>query len=375
MLGAPVQLVLQNPDIDKIAAQQEVIMGWMKGQKEFVGVNTNLKMNKPQVNVTVNRDKASQLGISVSDISNSMRFLLGEPEIAEIERQSERYEVITEAVGKGKMIPEYINSIYLRSSGGQLVSLGNLVNVEETIGPSEIHHFNRLRSANISASTPSQVALGDAMDTLKNYLDEHLPADFEYRFSGEARDSQESFHNLSITVVFSIIFIYLVLAAQFESFIHPFTILLSLPLALAGAFGALYIFGMPFGIVAFIGFIMLLGMVTKNAILLVDYSNVLIARGNHFIDAAQMAAKRRFRPVIMTTISTVLGITPIAPGYGAGGESRAPMGVAVFWGLLVASALTLLVIPVVFTLIHQAKEKTLALISGRSRTAKEEVQP
>jgi hydrophobe/amphiphile efflux-1 (HAE1) family protein len=353
---APVQLVLQHTDLDVLARNQENVMQWMRRELDLVGVNSDLKMNKPQVEVTINRDKASQLGLSVSEISNSMRFLLGEPDISEIERAAERYEIITEVSGKGEMIPSRLQEIYVRTSGGALVPLGTIVQIRETTGPSEIPHFNRLRAATISASMTPGTALGDVLSRLSNQLEQSLPSGFEYTFTGQAQDFRESFYYLTITLAFAVIFVYLILAAQFESFLHPFTILLTLPLALVGAFGALWAFQMPFGIVAFIGLIMLVGMATKNAILMIDYSNVLVARGANATEAAQEAAQVRFRPVIMTTVSTVLGIMPIALGLGAGGEARAPMGVAVASGLLATTGLTLVVIPLVYSLLYRLRD-------------------
>ena len=361
---APVQLVLEHSDIDSLARQQESVMAWMRRQSQFIGVNSDLKMNKPQITVRINREKASQMGISVTDISNTMRFLLGEPDISEIERDSERYEIIPEIIGKGDMTPDSLRNLYVRSAGGSLIPLDNLIHITETVGPSEIPHFNRLRSATISSSLPPGVSLGGALKRLETYLTDNLPSAFEFAFTGQSQDFRESFYYLTITIGFSLLFVYLVLSAQFESFIHPFTILLTVPLAVVGALGALWIAGMSFGIVAFIGLIMLVGMATKNAILMIDFSNVLIARGINVINAAKEAARVRFRPVIMTTLSTVLGITPIALGLGAGGEARAPMGVAVASGLLATTGLTLLIIPVVYTLLHQFQQFIVALIKG-----------
>jgi hydrophobe/amphiphile efflux-1 (HAE1) family protein len=352
---APIQVVLQHSDIDKLALQSEVFMAWLRSREGFTGVNSDLKMNKPQIQVRIKRNRASQMGISVATISNTMRFLLGEPDISEIERESERYEVITEITDKGRMAPDRINDLYVRSTDGELVSLANLVETEEVIGPSELHHFDRLRSATISSSLSAGVTLGEALSEIQDHLAEELPEGFMYDFTGESQSFVESFRNLTITLIFSVIFIYLVLAAQFESFIQPLVILVSLPLAMVGSAAALWVFGMPFGIVAFIGFIMLLGMATKNAILLIDYTNVLLGRGNEMVEAVTQATRVRFRPVIMTTVSTVLGISPIALGYGTGGEARAPMGVAVLFGLLATTFLTLVIIPVVYTLIGRAR--------------------
>lgn len=347
---APVQVVLQHTDLDELVRQNEEVMAWMRGRAALTDVRSNLRMNQPQIEVHIRRDKASQMGVSVATISNTMRYLLAEPEISEIERRNRRYKVITEITGRGEMTPAHLDTLYVRNAAGVPVSLANLVETVETIGPSELHHFNRLRSATLSSSLSAGTTLGEAIAEIEAYLQEELPAGFSYQLTGLSREFLESFRHLTTTVIFSVVFIYLILAAQFESFVQPLVILLSLPLAIVGSAIALWAFGMPFGIVAFIGLIMLLGMATKNAILLVDYTNVLLARGNELIDAAEQAVRVRFRPVLMTTVSTVFGISPVALGYGAGGEARAPMGVAVLFGLLATTFLTLVVIPVVYTL-------------------------
>jgi hydrophobe/amphiphile efflux-1 (HAE1) family protein len=370
--GAPLQVVLQHTELEELARGQEGVMAWMRQQPEFIGVNSDLKMNKPQLDVTIKRDKASQMGISVADISNTMRFLLGEPEISKIERASERYDVITEVVGAGRMVPSALGDLYVRSPQGSLVAMANLVEFEETIGPSEIHHFNRLRSATISASNPPGVALGDALAKLEDWIGDNLSSEFSYELTGQADTFRESFYYLSIAIVFAIVFIFLVLSAQFESFIHPLTILMTLPLATVGAFGSLWVLGMTFNIFSFIGLIMLLGMVTKNAILLVDYTNVLKNRGLAVIDAAKQAARVRFRPVLMTAISTMLGMAPIAIGFGAGGEARAPLGVTVAFGMAASTLLTLVVIPVVYTLFDGVQRFVVDRLGRREQDASAE---
>ncbi len=367
--GAPIQMVLQHHDIEQLARQQDVVMAWMRQQDDYVGVTSDLKVNKPQVNITINRDKASEMGITVADISNTMRYLLGEPDISKIERANERYDVITEIAGKGRMVPDMLRDLYVRGTGGALASLGNLVEIEESIGPSEIHHFNRLRSVTLSASTPPGVALGSALTKLEDYLDGTLSEEFDYALAGQAKDFEESFYYLTIATLFAVVFIYLVLAAQFESFLHPFTILISLPLATIGAFGMLYLLDLTINIFTFIGLIMLLGLVTKNAILLLDYANVLRARGKTTIDAAQQAARTRFRPVLMTAISTVLGMMPIALGFGAGAEARSSLGVSVAAGMMASTLLTLVVIPVVYSLLDQVQAWVFRVIGYEARKA------
>ncbi len=366
---APLQLVLQSTRLEEIAERQEEVMAWMRRRGEFVGVNSDLKMNKPQVDVAIDRDRASELGITVADVSTTLRDLLGEPDVSEIERASERYEVIPEITGAGRLVPSDLLRLYVRTSAGDLVSLGNVVSLAETIGPSEIHHFNRLRAATVSASTPPGVPLGDALRVLQGHLAEALPETFEWTVTGQAQDFQESFFYLTIALVFSVVFIYLVLSAQFESFLHPLTILVALPLAGIGAFGGLWLLGMTFNIYSFIGVIMLMGMATKNAILLIDYSNVLRRRGLGVLEAAREAARVRLRPVLMTTFSTVLGMLPIALGFGAGGEARAPLGVAVAGGLLATTFLTIVVVPVVYTLFDALQRRIVRLASSRDEDA------
>lgn len=366
--GSPIQLKLMHTDIETLARRQEKVMAWMREQGFFTGVRSDLKMDKPQVEVHILRERATQMGVSVATVADTLRLLLGEPDISEVESRSERYEVITEITDQGRMVPEDIKRLYVRAGGGELVSLDNLVELKETVGPSEIPHHNRMRAATLSSSLAPGVTLGEAVKVLRRHLDADLPGAFSYEFAGETRDFQESFESLTVTIAFSVLFIYLILAAQFESFLHPFTMLLTLPLAMVGAFGALWALDMPFGIVAFIGLIMLSGMATKNAILMIDYTNVLIARGQEAVEAAKSAARVRFRPVIMTTVSTVLGILPVALGYGVGGEARAPMGVAVSAGLIATTGLTLLILPVVFTLFHRVHTS----LSGLKRNPRRE---
>jgi hydrophobe/amphiphile efflux-1 (HAE1) family protein len=346
---APLQVVLLHPDIDRLAQAQEQVMQWMRSQPEFAGVRSNMNLDKPEVRVHVDRQKAGEKGITVAQISNTLRYIFGEPDITEIEKQGERYDVITE-ISSRHNVPEIISSLYLKNNSGQMVRLASLVQLEEGVGPSEIHHFNRERAVTISSDLPPGVPLGRALSKVEDYIDTKIPAEFESSITGQSRDFRESFFYLTMALVFAIIFIFLVMSGQFESFLHPMTILMALPLAGVGAFGSLYALGMTMNIFSFIGIIMLLGLVTKNAILLVDYANVLVARGNTVREASHQAARVRFRPVLMTAISTILGMAPIAMGFGAGGEARAPMGVAISMGMFAATALTLLVIPVAYTL-------------------------
>ncbi len=363
--GEPVQVVLKNPDLLELDRLQETVMEWMESRPElFVGIRTDLELNKPQLNVRIDRDRAGEMDVSVFEISNTLRYLFGEVDISKVEQRGERYDVLTDVIGRGEMTPDILKDVYVRNKAGTLVSLDNLVSYEEGAGPSQINRYNRLRSATITTNTPPGVPMGDAVAALEDYLENELPAGTDYEMAGLSQIFEESFYYLSVTILFSIIFIYLVLAAQFESFVHPLTIMTALPLATVGAFGSLWIFGLNFNVYAFIGVIMLMGMVTKNSILLIDYTNTLVERGQTPVDAAFAAAKERFRPILMTAISTILGMTPIAIGFGAGGEARAPLGLSVAAGLISATFLTLLIIPVAYTLYDQI-EKFLAAAFNR----------
>ena len=357
MQGDPIEVVLQHPDIDELATRQEALMAWMQDRPEtYVGVRTDLELNNPQVEVIVDRDRASRLGVSVADISETLRLMFGGVEISKIEVDGKRYDVRTDIVGRGEMVPAVLRDLYVRANG-ELLALDGLVEIEESIGPSQIQRYNRIRSATISAQVPPGVALGEAISGLEGYLGRTLPSGADWEMAGQSQAFEESFYYLSLAVAFSVVFIFLILAAQFESFLHPLTIIMALPLAMVGAFGALWVLGLPLNVFAFIGLIMLLGLVAKNGIMLVDYTNVMIGRGRTPMVAAQEAAEARFRPVLMTAVSTILGIMPIALGFGAGGEARMPLGVSVAAGLATSTFLTLLVVPVVFTLFSDLQEK------------------
>ncbi len=355
---APLQVVLKHPDLLELARRKDLVMAWMRRQPEYTGVNANMKLDKPEVRVQINRNKAGEMNVSAAEIGNTLRYIFGDPQISNIQRENRRYDVITEIAGAAHT-PETIYRLYLRNESGQMVSMANLVNIEEGVAPSEIHHYNRSRSVTVQSQLPAGVAMGPATDKLTDYLAGQLPPSFDRELSGRAQDFKESFFYLTITLGFAVLFVYLVLAGQFESFLHPMTILLTLPLASIGVFGPLVLFDMTFSIFAFIGLIFLVGLVTKTGILLVDYANVLRARGDTILEAAQKAGETRFRPVVMTASSTILGMLPIALGYGAGGNARASMGVVICLGNLVSTALTLLVIPVVYTLVDELQQKVL----------------
>jgi multidrug efflux pump len=229
------------------------------------------------------------------------------------------------------------------------VQLASVVRVNETVAPKELNHYNRVRSATITANLPPGFPLGMALDALDKITHEDLPSGIQHDLGGQSREFRESSTSLYLLFVFALVFIYLVLAAQFESFIHPLTILLAVPLAVVGALVSLFIFRQSLNIYSQIGLIMLIGLVTKNSILIVEYANQLRARGLSVNDAVAEAAKIRLRPILMTSLATIFGILPIAIGLGAGGEARRPLGIAVVGGMAVSTFLTMVLVPVTYT--------------------------
>ena len=348
--GSPVQFVLQADTYEDL--QRAIGPFMMEAQKlgYLLNMNTDLKLNKPQLEIAIDRDRASALGVSVSDVGNTLQTLLGGREVTRFKRGNKQYEVMLQVRPQDRSSPAAIEGLYLRGREG-LVQMASVVRIEEKVAAKELNHFDRVRSATISANLPPGVTIGKALTDLRGVARRTLPAGTRTDLRGESREFVESSGGLYWLFVVALIFIYLVLAAQFESFIHPLSILFSVPLAVFGALLALFIFKMSLNIYSQIGLIMLIGLVTKNAILIVEYSNQRRARGEPLIDAVVRASRIRLRPILMTTLTTILGVMPIALGLGAGADSRKPLGLAVVGGLLGSMLLTLMLVPVVYTLL------------------------
>jgi multidrug efflux pump subunit AcrB len=349
----PVQLVIQHPDLQVLAQGSEALVRKLRDTPGFIDVDSDLELNKPEVLVHIDRDRAANLGISVADISQSLQILMGGVDVTQYKERGKQYDVLLRLRDEDRSRPRNLEEIHVRARGGELVPLSNLVRIEEAIGPSQINHYNRIRSVTVAANLDG-VILGDALDTVRTFADEIFPIETSYALSGTARDMEESFQALFFTLFLAIIVVFLVLAAQFNSWIHPFTIMLGLPLALVGAFGGLWLLGMTLNIFSFIGLIMLTGLVTKNGILLIDYANRQRDAGMERNEAVLKSGKVRLRPILMTAVTTIFGVLPIALGMGAGGEARAPLGVVVIGGMTVSTLLTLVVVPVIYTLLDDA---------------------
>jgi multidrug efflux pump len=351
--GKPLQFVVQHPDFPALAESSGRLLEAARDIPGLTGVDTDLELNKPQISVTIDRDKAALLGISALDIADTLRILFGGDTITRFKRGNELYDVILQLEAADRFAPADLARVYTRTGAGDLVPMANIVNIRETVGPSEVNHYDRKRSVVIDANLDG-IDLGTALDALSAKAAEILPPGFTTTLAGESREFSRGSQGLAFTFLLAIAAIYLVLAAQFESFIHPLTIMLALPLATLGALGGLLAFDMTLNVYSFIGLIMLMGLVTKNSILLVDYTNLLRARGIDVGEALLEAGRTRLRPILMTAVSTIFGILPIALGLGAGSESRRPLGVAVVAGMLVSTLLTLLVVPVVYQMFDDA---------------------
>ena len=345
---SPVEYVLQADSYAELNKAVGIMMGEASKLGYLINLDSDLRLNKPQLDVDIDRERASHLGVSVTDIGSTLETLLGGRKVTDFKRGTKQYDVIIQLKPEYRASPDEIPNIYIRSSGG-LVQLANVVRVKKTVAPKELNHYNRVRSATITASLAPGFTLGQALDDLDRIAAEKLPSNIKHEYAGQSLEYKSSNTALYFMFILAIIFIYLVLSAQFESFIHPFTILLSVPLAVFGALLTLYIFGQSLNIYSQIGLIMLIGLVTKNAILIVEFANQQRAQGYSFIDSVVKAATIRLRPILMTSFATIFGILPIAIGLGAGAESRRPLGLAVVGGMLFSTFLTLIIVPVVYT--------------------------
>ncbi len=364
----PVAYVLQADTYEELQSAVGLMMAQASQLGYLINLDSDLRLNKPQLEITIDRERAALLGVSVTDIGSTLETFLGGRVVTDFKRGGKQYDVIVQLKPTDRATPNTIEGIYLRGANG-LVQLANVVHVKETVAPKELNHFNRVRSATITASMVPGVSLGQALNDLDRIADTSLPPTIKRDLTGQSREFRESSSALYFLFAFAVVFIYLVLAAQFESFIHPLTILLSVPLAVAGALAALYFFGQSINIYSQIGLIMLIGLVTKNAILIVEFANQLQERGERLFDAVADAATIRLRPILMTSFATIFGILPIAIGLGAGAESRRPLGIAVVGGMLLSTFLTLVLVPVVYTLLARFTTVKVGATNGNEPAA------
>lgn len=355
--SSPVEYVLQGESYEELNQAVGTLMAEATKLGYMINLDTDLRLNKPQLDLSIDRERAAGLGVSVMDIGTTLETFLGGRVVTNFKRGTKQYDVILQMRPAARSTPDAIRDVYIRGTGG-LVQLANVVRVEETLAPKELNHHNRVRSATVTANLVPGVSLGEALDDLDRIFSATLPDGFEREYAGQSLEFKTSSASLYFMFLLAVVFIYLVLAAQFESFVHPLTILLSVPLAVCGALLTLFVFGESLNIYSQIGLIMLIGLVTKNAILIVEFSNQLRARGEPLFEAAVRAATLRLRPILMTSFSTIFGVLPIAVGLGAGAESRRPLGLVVAGGVFFSTFLTLVLVPVLYTLLARFTEVT-----------------
>jgi HAE1 family hydrophobic/amphiphilic exporter-1 len=348
----PIQYSVRGPDLMAIQAYTKQIAGEFAKKPGIVDVDTSLEMGKPEIKIFIDRDKAADLGVDVSTIAEAINLLIsGETDVTKYkdELRGKRYDLRIRLNPEERRDPDDLGKLYVRSRDGRLVELRNLVRIQEGGGPSVINRVDRQRAITLFASLEDK-PLGAAIQDLNGIAEKILPPDYLPKYRGQADTMGESFGYLQFAILLGVLMAYMVLAAQFESFVHPFTVLLAMPLSFIGAFGALLLMGKTLNIYSFIGLILLMGLVKKNGILLVDYTNVLRARGLSRREAILQAGPVRLRPILMTTFAMVFGMIPVAFGMGEGAETRSPMGIAVIGGLLTSLFLTLVVVPAAYDL-------------------------
>lgn len=352
--GQPVQYVLQARTLERMEEILPRFLERARSDDRLRGVDVDLQFNRPETEVRIDRDLASQLNISAEQIASTLQIAMSEQRMGFFLIDGKQYQVIGQIDAPYRQGPEDLRWIPLRTGYGEMVTLDQLVSIEETIAPPQRFRFNRFVSATVSASLAPGVSLGQGIEAMDEIAAELLDDTFRTSLDGLSREFVDSADSLLLVFFFALLLVYLVLAAQFESFRDPLIIMLTVPLALSGAFAFLWIFDQTLNVFSQIAMIMLIGLVTKNGILVVEFANQRKATGLSLEEAVMEGAKARFRPVLMTSLSTILGILPIAMAVGAGAESRISMGLSLIGGLIVGSALTLLVIPAMYTYLSRS---------------------
>jgi multidrug efflux pump len=348
--GQPVQFVIQNNDFNKLTAILPKFLEEANKNPVFQGVDADLKFNKPELRINVDRLKASELGVSVQDVSQTLQLALSNRRLGYFTKEGKQYQVMGQVDRGNRDDPNDLKGLYVRNSTGQMISLDNLVTFEEATSPATIYHFNRYKAATISSGLAPGKTIGDGIAAMEGISKKLLDPTFATALSGSSRDFKESSSNTSFALFLALGLIFLVLAAQFESFVDPFIIMVTVPLAIAGALLSLWVFGHTLNIFSQIGMIMLIGLVTKNGILIVEFANQNRLKGMGKMEAAIYASSQRLRPILMTSLAMSLGALPIALSLGAAATSRVPLGIVIVSGIMFSLVLTLFVIPAMYSI-------------------------
>ena len=358
--GMPIQYVLQATTIDRLEEILPKFMEKVYDSPVFQMADVNLKFSKPEARITINRDKANLLGVSTRDIAQTLQYGLSGQRMGYFYMNGKQYEILAEINRQQRNKPANLKSIYLRSSGtGEMIQMDNLVELEENVAPPQLHHYNRFLSATVSAGLAKGKTIGDGLEEMDRIAAEVLPDDFRTALSGDSKEFRESSSSLIFAFLLAILLIYLILAAQFESFKDPLVIMLTVPLAIAGALVFMTLTGQTMNIYSQIGIIMLIGLVAKNGILIVEFANQKQEQGEPMRDAIEQSALQRMRPILMTSASTILGLLPLVYATGEGANGRIAMGVAVVGGMVVSTILTLYIVPAIYTYVSTDRSKML----------------
>jgi len=367
----PVQFVVQHPDFARLGQAMDTLVPQARAIKGLTNIDTDLRVNKPELRVTFDRDRAEDLGVPVRDVAAALQTFLGGRRVSTFTRNDKLYYVMVQLDPGHRATPSDMSGIYLRGRGQQLVQLAALAKVEEGVGPRQINHFNRVPSFTLSASLVPPFAQGEALDSLDRLARRVLPPGSTTALAGDSREFRESGGALYFAFGVALLVVFMVLAAQFESLVHPLTVLLAVPLAVTGALATLLVAavlhrpGGTINLYSEIGMVLLIGLVTKNSILLVEYTNQLKGRGLDTVAAVVEAGRIRLRPILMTSVATIMGAIPVMIGVGAGSASRRPLGYAIVGGIFFSTVLTLFVVPVGYVLLDRltAREPSRARVA------------
>jgi len=349
--GQPVQLVLGGQNYQELARWRDIIIDRAAENPGLLRIDSDLKETQPQVLVRIDTERAASLGVSAQSIGQTLQAIMSERRISTYVVDGEEYDVVLQAEAENRATYADLRSVFVRSErSGELIPLSNLTRLEDQAGPGQLNRFNRLRAVTISANLAEGYTLGDALEFLEGIVRSELPITAQIDYSGESRDLKESSGALVFTFGVALFVVFLVLAAQFESFVHPLVIMVTVPLAVAGGLFGLWVTGMTLNIYSQIGIIMLVGIASKNGVLIVEFINQMRDEGMAFREAVIEGARIRFRPVVMTACSTVMGSIPLIMATGPGAASRTNLGVVIFSGVSIATIFTLFIVPVIYDL-------------------------
>lgn len=348
----PISIVLGGGSYETLKRRRDELFEWMESNPMFIGFDSDYEERQPQMRIHVDRARAATLGVSLTSIGRTLETMLGSRVVTTFQREGEEYDVILQAEEEDRATPSDLFNIYVKSgSSGELISLGNLVSISEEAGPKELNRFDRLRAISVTSSLAEGYSLGEGLAAIEEFVAQNMSEDVQLAYDGESREFKESGQSLYFTFIVALVVVYLVLAAQFESFRHPLIIMFTVPLAVTGALLGMWAWGVSINVFSQIGMILLIGLAAKNGVLIVEFANQLRDRGNDFIDAIVHAAGVRLRPVLMTSFASAFGALPLMLSTGAGSESRQAIGVTIFFGVMFSTLLTLFIVPAAYAVL------------------------